>query len=495
MVTLVGPFWENAWVQLSVPKFTGTPELALGPRPPDTTLTRWLYDELRRAMLTGRLKRGTRLPATRDFAGQHGISRRVVVNVFEQLRTEGYLGSRVGSGTRGSDQLPEDLLQFAPAQSTARRAASSSIRPEWKRPARPLRPIEPALSEFPIEVWARVAARRLRRASPSLLAGGDVQGHGPLREAIADCLGTSRGVDCTPDEIVIVSGVQQGLDLLARFLVKRGDPVWIEDPAYTGAAAAFRNAGARLLPVPVDADGLNPPKTLRACPRPRAVYVTPAHQFPLGMTMSLERRLALLAAARRSGARVIEDDYDSEFRFSGRPVPALRSLDRSGAVILAGSFNKVLFPSLRLGYLVLPQSLMDRFLAFRYQADAYPPAHLEAVLCDFIVEGHFGRHLRRMRELYGARLAALRDNVTHYLKGAVELPDIQAGLNSPAYLVNGMKSNAAAVRAAACGVEVRSIDRYVLRRRDIQGVLVGFAAFTDAEIRKAVIALAQAFEK
>jgi GntR family transcriptional regulator/MocR family aminotransferase len=446
-------------------------------------------------MLTGRLKRGMRLPATRDFAVQHGVSRRVVVNVFAQLQTEGYLVSRVGSGTRVSDRLPEDLLQFAPSQAAARRAASPAIRQEWTRPARPLRPIEPALSEFPMELWARIAARRLRRASASLLAGGGVQGYGPLREAIADYLGTSRGVDCTPDEIVIVSGVQQGLDLLARFLVKRGDSVWIEDPAYSGAAAAFRNAGARLVPVPVDRDGLDPAKALRACPRPRAVYVTPAHQFPLGMTMSLERRLSLLAAARRSGARVIEDDYDSEFRFSGRPVPALRGLDRSEAVILAGSFNKVLFPSLRLGYLVLPQSLMDRFLAFRYQADAYPPAHLEAVLCDFIVEGHFGRHLRRMRELYGARLAALRDSVTRYLKGAVELPDIQAGLNSPAYLLSGMKSNDAAARAAGCGVEVLSIDRFVLQRRDIQAVLVGFAAFTDAEIRKAVIALAQAFEK
>jgi GntR family transcriptional regulator/MocR family aminotransferase len=478
-----------------VSKFNGNPELVLGPRPPDTTLTRWLYDELRRAMLSGRLKRGMRLPATRDFAVQHGVSRRVVVNVFEQLQTEGYLVSRVGSGTRVSDRLPEDLLEFAPSQAAARRTASPAIRQEWTRPARPLRPIEPALSEFPMELWARIAARRLRRASSSLLAGGGVQGYGPLREAIADYLGTSRGVDCMPDEIVIVSGVQQGLDLLARFLVKRGDPVWIEDPAYTGAAAAFRNAGARLVPVPVDADGLDPAKALRACPRPRAVYVTPAHQFPLGVTMSLERRLALLAAARRSGARVIEDDYDSEFRFSGRPVPALRGLDRSEAVILAGSFNKVLFPSLRLGYLVLPQSLMDRFLAFRYQADAYPPTHLEAVLCDFIVEGHFGRHLRRMRELYGARLGALRDSVGRYLQGAVELPDIQAGLNSPAYLLRGMKSNDAAARAARCGVEVLSLDRFVLRRRDIQGVLVGFAAFTDAEIRKAVIALAQAFEK
>ena len=265
-----------------MPEFTGTSALALGPRPPDTTLTRWLYDELRRAMLTGQLKRGMRLPATRDFAGQHGISRRGVVNVFEQLRTEGYLVSRVGSGTCVSDQLPEDLLQFAPAQSTGRRAASSSIRPEGTRPARPLRPIEPALSEFPMELWARIAARRLRRASPSLLAGGAVQGYGPLREAIADYLGTSRGVDCSPDEIVILSGVQQGLDLLARFLVKRGDSVWIEDPAYPGAAAAFRNAGARLVPVPVDGDGFDPDKAIRVCPRPRAVYVTPAQPVPVG---------------------------------------------------------------------------------------------------------------------------------------------------------------------------------------------------------------------
>lgn len=478
-----------------MPKNTGTPELAFGPRPSGTTLTRWLYDELRRAMLTGRLRRGMRLPATRDFAGQHGISRRVVVNVFEQLQTEGYLVSRVGSGTRVSDQLPEDLLQLAPPQGSGRRAASSSIQPEWKRPARPLRPIEPALSEFPIELWARTAARRLRRASSSLLAGGEVQGYGPLREAIADHLGTLRGVDCTPDEIVIISGTQQGLDLLARFLLKRGDSVWIEDPAYPGAAAAFRNAGARLVPVPVDGDGFDTAKALRAAPQPRAVYVTPAHQFPLGMTMSLERRLALLAAARRAGARVIEDDYDSEFRFSGKPVPALRGLDRSETVILAGSFNKVLFPSLRLGYLVLPPSLVDRFLAFRYEADAYPPAHLEAVLCDFIVEGHFGRHLRRMRELYGARLAALRESVARHLIGAVELPDIQAGLNSPAYLVNGLKSSVAVAQAAACGVDMLSLDRYVLRRRDIQGVLVGFAAFTDAEIREAVIALARALEK
>jgi GntR family transcriptional regulator/MocR family aminotransferase len=249
-----------------VSKFNGNPELVLGPRPPDTTLTRWLYDELRRAMLSGRLKRGMRLPATRDFAVQHGVSRRVVVNVFEQLQTEGYLVSRVGSGTRVSDRLPEDLLEFAPSQAAARRTASPAIRQEWTRPARPLRPIEPALSEFPMELWARIAARRLRRASSSLLAGGGVQGYGPLREAIADYLGTSRGVDCTPDEIVIVSGVQQGLDLLARFLVKRGDPVWIEDPAYTGAAAASATREHGSCPCPSMRMDSTPPKPFAPVP-------------------------------------------------------------------------------------------------------------------------------------------------------------------------------------------------------------------------------------
>ena len=345
-----------------------------------------------------------------------------------------------------------------------------------------------------MDVWARIASRRFRRVSPAVLAGGAAQGYAPLREAIADYLGTSRGVECSPDEVAIVSGVQQALDLVARLTVKPGDPVWVEDPAYSGAAAAFRNAGARLVAVPVDAAGFDAAKAMRACPHPRAVYVTPAHQFPLGVTLSLERRLLLLSAARDCGAPIFEDDYDSEFRFSGRPVPALRSLDNSGTVLLAGSFNKVLFPSLRLGYLILPHSWVDRFVAFRYQADAYPAALSQAVLCDFMVEGHFGRHLRRMRELYGERLAALRENAARYLRGAVELPDIQAGLNTPAYLTNGMSSRDAAARAAAAGIEAMSLDRFTLRRRDPQGLLLGFAAFTANEIRKGVLALAQALE-
>jgi GntR family transcriptional regulator/MocR family aminotransferase len=204
--------------------------------------------------------------------------------------------------------------------------------------------------------------------------------------------------------------------------------------------------------------------------------------------------LQLLSFARRCGAFVIEDDYDSEFRFSGRPVPALRSLDKTGTVILAGSFNKVLFPSLRLGYVILPSSLIDGFLSFRFQVDAYPPALSQAVLCDFIADGHFGRHLRRMRELYASRLSALRESAARYLSPSVELPNIQAGLNTPAYLKNGMSSRDASARAASAGVEVMSLDRFTLGRRDPGGFLLGFAAFEESEIQKGVLTLARALE-
>ncbi len=327
-----------------------------------------------------------------------------------------------------------------------------------------------------------------------LLARGAVQGYAPLRESIADYLGTSRGVDCSADEVVVVSGVQQALDLVARFLIKNSEPVWVEDPGYLGAVSAFKNAGARVIPIPVDEDGIDPTKGERACSAPGAIYVTPAHQLPLGMTMSLDRRLHLLSFARRCRAFVIEDDYDSEFRFSGRPVPALRSLDKTGTVILVGSFNKVLFPSLRLGYVVLPSSCIDEFLSYRFQVDAYLPALSQAVLCDFITEGHFGRHLRRMRELYASRLSALRESSARYLDTFVELPNIQAGLNIPAHLKNGMSSRDASARAASAGVEVMSLDRFTLCGRDPGGVLVGFAAFEESEIRKGVLTLARALE-
>ena len=238
-----------------MPKDVSSLQLALHERAPDTTLTHWLYQELRRAILDRRLLPGTRLPATRDFALQYGVSRGTVVTVFEQLQAEGYLIGRVGAGTRINERLSQDVVKKSAPQSRARKLPGPIRGLPTSRPARAFRPYEPALTEFPVQIWARVAGRRLRRSSSSLLAGGDPRGYAPLREAIAAYLGSSRGVNCSADSVVIVSGVQQGLDLIARLLIKPGDAVWVEDPGYFGAIAAFRQAGARIIPVPVDEGG------------------------------------------------------------------------------------------------------------------------------------------------------------------------------------------------------------------------------------------------
>lgn len=491
MVPREGPNRGFGWYHFFVPRRTQASELVLGPRPPGATLSRWLYDEIRGAILDNRLPSGSRLPATRDLASLYGVSRRTAVAVFEQLAAEGYLTGKVGSGTRVNETLPEELLDVRSARRRRARRPTAEA-PLDRRPARPFRAIEPALLEFPVDLWARVASRRMRRLSPSILAGEGPAGHLPLREAIAGYLGTSRGVKCEAGRIVIVSGVQQAVDLLARLLVRPGDPVWIEDPGYIGTIRAFRAAGADIVAVPVDSDGLDVAAGQRGSPGVRLAYVTPAHQFPLGVTMSLERRLLLLKWARGSGARIIEDDYDSEFRFHGRPIPSLQGLDRFDSVIYTGTFNKVLFPALRLAYVVLPPDLVDPFLALRTTADRYPPGISQAVLCDFIVEGHFGRHLRRMRQLYAERLGLLQEDARRYLGGIVDLPPIQAGLNTPAHLVNGLSSAEAQARAEARGVETMALDEFVLKRRDLRGLLLGFAAFDAREIRRGVLALAEA---
>jgi GntR family transcriptional regulator / MocR family aminotransferase len=465
--------------------------LTLGAKPRGTTLTRWLYDELRTAILSGRLRRGSRIPASRDLAVTYALSRRIVVAVFEQLRDEGYVTSRVGVGTVVSEHVPDDYA--APAAPRVSPTVLVDRTPTiYRRPPLPFRAFEPALEAFPMTVWATVASRVLRRLSARALAGGDLAGLKTLREAIAGYLGASRGVACAPDHIVIVSGAQQALDLLARLVLRPGDAVWMEDPGYDGAVQAFRNAAARVVPVRVDDRGLDPVRGERLCSKPSAVYLTPAHQFPLGTTLSLERRFHLLRWARANDVVVIEDDYDSEFRFSGRPVPAMKGLDDHDVVFLIGTFNKALFPSLRLGYVVVPDRWMDRLLALRHQMDRYPPGISQAVLARFIEEGHWGRHLRRMREIYGRRRLALVESVDRHLHGAIALPDIPAGLSTPAYLLNGMSSRHAAERASTKQLEVSPLDRFALQRRDLHGLLLGFAAFSESEIRAGVERLAAA---
>jgi len=479
-------------------------ELSLNHRSRGQTLANWLYSELRASILEGRLKAGAKLPASRDFACLYQISRGTVVAAFERLQDEGYLSSRVGVGTRVNAVVPKREVVSRSSSEVpgyVRRVVSGYKHPKpfvgWVSLTgqRPFKMSDPDLAAFPAELWGRIAARHARAYRSWLRREDDGCGYRPLREAIANYLGSSRGVRCQADQVVIVSGTQQALDLLARVLVKAGDPVWMEDPGYFGASIAFGRAGAEIIPVPVDEEGVSVSAGIDACSNAKGVFLTPAHQYPLGITLSLERRMEILNWASHKGAFVIEDDYDSEYRFEGLPAPALQGLDRNSNVIFVGSFTKLLFPALRLGYVVLPPSLVEVFVAFRRSTDFRSSGMDQAVLNDFIADGHFGRHLRRMRGLYAERLAALVHYGQRYLTGILEISNSKAGLYTVAFLRNGMASRQAESLAAAKGLETRALDRFCLKRSDPKGLLLGFAAFDEKAIRAGVIQLASALSR
>jgi len=327
--------------------------------------------------------------------------------------------------------------------------------------------------------------------STNLLAGGEALGYRPLREAVADYLNTSRGVKCTADQVLILSGAQEALDRTARILLNPGEPVWMEEPGYPGAAVVFRALGAYICPVPVDAEGLDLQRGRQKWKSARLAYVTPAHQFPLGVTMSLRRRLALLEWARRSGTLIFEDDYDSEYRYSGRPIPAMQGLDRSGVVIFAGSFTAVLFPALRLGYLVVPEEMVDVFAAAESVSTSHPPLLDQAILCDFITEGHFARHIRRMRELYAERLGVLLEAARDKLGSALEISTVEAGLQTVGWLKRGVRAERVAELATQRDVEVVPLNRYASGKTRREGLILGFAAVDPRELRRGMEELAR----
>jgi GntR family transcriptional regulator/MocR family aminotransferase len=353
----------------------------------------------------------------------------------------------------------------------------------------------PALDEFPMGLWTQLAARRLRRVPTGLLAGGEARGYKPLREAVAEYLNTSRGVKCSADQVLIISGVQEALNRAANLLLDPGEPVWMEEPGYPGAAAAFTSVGAKVCSVPVDSEGLSLDAAVKRWPRPRMIYVTPGHQFPLGVTMSLGRRLALLQYAKRSRAIIFEDDYDSEYRYSGRPIPAMQGLDLANVVIFAGSFSLVMFPSLRLGYVVVPEDMVDIFAAAASVSTHHPPLLDQVILCDFIREGHFARHVRRMRQLYGERLKVLIEASKNILGDRLELYHTEAGLRTVGWLKAGISAERVTHAAAERDVEVVPLSRYAYGKSRRNGLVLGFAAVGERELRRGVEELGRIFEK
>jgi GntR family transcriptional regulator/MocR family aminotransferase len=460
--------------------------------PGDPSLQEQLYTAIRRAVLAGELSPSERLPSSRTLASELGLGRNTVIVVMERLVAEGYLESRRGAGLFVAADLPaEGIAGGAPAGDdppplSRRSDRFARIHAEGEQaPARPFAIGPLALTEFPLDLWRRLTAQTLRRDGARLLAAGPPQGLPELRRTLSGYLAATRGVVCSPETIVIVSGAQQALDLVGRLLLDPGDAVAVEDPGYVGLREALAGVGARLQPVPVDAQGFDPAALVRLEPAPKLVMLTPSHQFPLGMTLPLSRRLALLAEARARGFWIVEDDYDCEFRYSGPPLQALQGLDGGARVIYVGTFSKVLFPGLRLGYVVLPPGLVEGFLRLKATADGFAPPLSQAVLARFIAEGHLAQHVRRMRVLYRSRRTALLTALQRQAGDIFEIGASEAGLHLAVQFRDGRDDRAAAAALQAADLRAMPLSRYAVSR-PASGLLLGFAAFTEADLEAAV---------
>ena len=470
-----------------------------------TALHRQLYDELRLAILDGRLAPSSRLPASRELAAVSSVSRNTVLSAYDQLLAEGYVVSRCGSGTFVADAIPESQAAglkptaagqpaiLAPRAISRRGERLRSITFNLNPPpqtAGAFRIGLPALDHFPMDTWRRLIDRRLRHASVHILAYAEPQGYLPLREAIAEHLAASRGLRCDASNVVVVNGSQQGISMCARLLVDAGDDVWMEEPGYFAARAAFRSAGVNLIPVPVDRDGLDVAAGVRLSPGARMAYVTPSHQNPIGVTMSLPRRMALLHWAREAGSWIVEDDNASEYRYRGHPLAALQGIDTDSRVVYVGSFSKVTFSSLRLGYVVLPHDLVETFVLSHTIATRGTNSLAQAVTADFMIEGHFARHIRRMRTLYAQRLAALERSVATHADDVLELEAIEGGLNRLAWLPRGMDDSAVSAALAREGLIAAPLSMSTLSPPARGGLVLGFAGQDEAAIDKGIARIA-----
>jgi GntR family transcriptional regulator/MocR family aminotransferase len=466
----------------------------------DEPLHRQVYAQLRAAILTGRLVSGQRVRATRGLAEQLGLARNTVARAYDDLLSEGYLEGRVGAGTfvsaalaapaaRDADSIATWTPPLSPWASRALEGgAPTSVDPATSGPF-DFRPGTPDWDTFPRQIWWRLLGRRLRAGE--LGRYPDPAGYPPLREAIARHLAASRAVICQPEQVVIVNGTQQAIDLLARLLVSPGDRVVVEEPGYPEARRVMAAYGASIERVAVDDRGLRA-EDLPLAGGGRLVYVTPSHQFPSGVTLSLDRRLRLLEWARQHGALVIEDDYDSEFRYAGRPVESLQGLDRAGQVIYLGTFSSVLFPPLRVGYVVLPKGLVSAFVAAKWLADRGTGSLEQQALADFLNEGHFSRHLRRMRRLGRARRDALLEALRRHLGSAAAPPVADTGTHLMLPL-RGVDEAATVREAARRGVGVYPVaPHYADASSAHQALLLGYAALTERAIDEGIRRLGHA---
>ncbi len=482
-----------------------------------------LYGKLRQAILTGELTGGTRLPSTRAFAHNLGISRATVMIAFEQLLYEGYIYGAVGSGTYVKHVLPDELLnspydsQTTKSQIEAEGGCEAITKEElqqqtvgesspgilsqrgkiiagtkvapmgnWQQlvEQQAFRPGLPALNEFPFKLWGQLTARRWRHTAGDMFGYSDPSGYRPLRNEIAAYVQAARGVKCCEEQVIIVAGSQQAINLAAQLLIDPGDKVWIEEPCYLGARGALLGCGAQLVLVPVDTEGMRVTCGIERYAQARMAYTTPSHQYPLGTTMSLARRLALLQWAEHTQAWILEDDYDGEYRYAGKPLASLQGLDTAGRVIYIGTFSKVMFPALRLGYLIVPPQLVDAFSAARATADRQSNIIDQIVLTDFMVQEHFARHVRRMRTLYEERQHTFVEQAKCLLDGLLRVDAATAGMHLVGTLTQSINDQRASEQAATHGIVATPISKYYFGQPDLNAFVLGYTAFNTQEIRQ-----------
>jgi GntR family transcriptional regulator/MocR family aminotransferase len=458
-----------------------------------------IFDAIRSRILAGELARGVALPSSRQLATELGVARSTVLQAFDALADEGYIVTHAASATRVAPELPDDLdlaprgaavrateIRVSKLAHTLRKITDGS--PRLGAAPRAFRPGAPAIDLFPMAAWARTQARVTARASSALLDGGDPAGEPALRDAIAAHVVAARGVRCEPAQVFVTNGTQQAIEEILRLVVDPGDAVWVEDPCYLGARRAVIAAGGTPVPIPVDADGLDVDAGIARCPRARAVLLSPSHHYPLGVTLSLARRITLLEWARQTRAIVIEDDYDSEFRHHGRPLTALQGLDDAGRTAYVGTFSKTLFPGLRIGFSIVPPALVDAIAAAR--SGPYAPTLAQATLAAFIANGDFARHVRRMRGAYRERAEALLDALAAECSGVLAPHPSATGMQLWAELPRRLSDCAVRDRAAQHGIEVAAVSAYYAKRARANGLVFGFGGVRPAALRAGVKQLA-----
>lgn len=469
-------------------------------------LYRQLVEGLRAAIQSGRMMPGARLPSTRAFADEFGVSRNTVLQVFETLTAEGYLVSRVGAGTFVTDILPESLTA-APAEPAPAKGKSGGGYPfrslsrrgkhlvqsatgEFSERPTPFMPDLPDLREFPIRTWLRLLNETSGRLTGEILADATNAGYEPLRRAIAQHVASARGVICDASQVIVTTGSQQSLDLVCRLLLDSGDPVWIEEPGYTGARAVIAANGGVVHPVPVDAEGMRVEEAIATRPVPRLVFVCPSRNYPLGATLSRARRELLIELARSAGTWLLEDDYDAEFRYAGAPVPAIQGLDAGQRTVYMGTFSKVLLPSFRLGFVIVPKDLADAFARARAVVDRHASLIEQMVLSEFMHRGFLAAHIRKMRGLYHTRQTQTIAGLAGIFGPDLALSATDTGTHVVLPLADDADDRLIARQAAEAGVMLRPLSPYHAGRERRKGLIVGFSAFTSPEIEQGLARLA-----